>query len=220
MLEDNYRRITAEIRSMNPDCLLVAVTKERSIGEIRELIKLGQRDFGESRLQELETKAIELENEMKEGLVKWHFIGHLQGNKAKDAVRLCEWIHSIDSLRIAEKINKAAKGMGKVQKALIEVNISGEVAKYGAKPEDAESLLSEIRESGFQNLDVKGFMGIAPFTSGTARQRNCFRILAEIARKANLKELSMGMSGDYKIALSESATMVRIGSALFEGKKI
>ena len=214
MLEKNYLEVKEKINAVNHSCRLVVVSKGRSAAELRKLIALGQNDFGENKVQELEDKAEELAEEMKQDRITWHFIGHLQGNKAKRAVGLCGLIHSVDSFKLAGKINEAAKESGKVQKILIEINISGEESKYGVKPGEAEKFLQEIKDCRFENLEIAGLMGMAPLVE-KEKARPYFRKLKGIAEKLGLKELSMGMSNDYEIALEEGATIARIGTAIF-----
>ena len=213
MISNNYERIIKEINSANPECRLVAVTKNHSADEVRELIELGQKDFGENKLQELTEKADALKKEMSEGKIIWHFIGHLQSNKAKKAVELCEWIHSVESLKLAKKIDSAAEEFNKKQKILIEVNVAGEENKYGLNPAEVEDFVNELK--GMDNLDVKGLMTMAPFVEAE-ETRPYFKKLKELADKLGLEELSMGMSNDYRVALEEGASFVRIGSLLFE----
>ncbi|MFH1586294.1 MAG: YggS family pyridoxal phosphate-dependent enzyme [Candidatus Diapherotrites archaeon] len=186
---------------------LVAVTKNRSIGKINELISLGVRDLGENKLQELLGKVDSVEG------VNWHFVGHLQSNKARKAVENCEWIHSVDSLKLAAKIDSAASEIGKRQKILLEVNVSGEKSKYGLEPEKLGDVVGEIKK--MRNLDLQGFMAMAPLV-GAEETRRYFSALKELGEKFNLPELSMGMSNDFAVAVEEGATMVRIGTSLFE----
>lgn len=209
-LKENYFLVKGKIEAINPECKLVVVTKNRSTNQIKELIALGQKDFGENRMQELERKAKELEGTG----IAWHFVGHLQSNKAKKAVNLCSIIHSVDSIKLAKKIDNAAKGSGKKQKILIEVNISGEETKYGIKPEEIKSFLEEIKKFG--NLEVLGLMTMAPYVT-PKETRQYFKKLKMLAEENGLKELSMGMTNDYEVALEEGATIVRIGTAIFEG---
>jgi pyridoxal phosphate enzyme (YggS family) len=214
MIRENYREITERIRSVNPSCRLVAVTKGKGVPQIRELMALGQRDFGESRVQELAEKARLLEDETKEGKITWHLVGHLQRNKAAKAVALCGWIHSIDSLKLAEKVNRAAADREKVQKCLVQVNITGEENKHGLKVNELSAFFSGLRERSLSSLDGRGLMAIGP--EGSNKEiRASFRQLKEVAERLKLDELSVGMSSDYEIALEEGATFVRIGRALF-----
>jgi hypothetical protein len=164
--------------------------------------------FGESRLQEARAKI-----PLVSGRAHWHLVGHLQTNKARDAVALFEMIHSVDSVKLAAEINKWAERAGKTQAILLEVNVSGEASKFGLKPEDLDAALSEINR--LPRLEVGGLMTIAPFRDNVEEARPCFRRLRELRDRAGLRELSMGMTHDFEIAIEEGATMVRIGTAIF-----
>jgi pyridoxal phosphate enzyme (YggS family) len=203
---------------------LIAVTKYVGLPEIEALYAMGVRDFGESRIQDAEKKARALHLEG----IRWHLIGHLQTNKADKAVEIFSTIHSIDSARVAQALEKES---GKSKAAttplpcLIEVNVAGEANKYGLKPD-----LSEIEAAlrvcaGLKHLSVRGLMCMAPYADNPEpTSRPVFRRLRELMGEINSKqiypqpltELSMGMTQDYTIAIEEGATMVRIGSALFE----
>jgi len=194
--------------SRNPESVkIVAVTKNRSIGEINNLIGLGIRELGENKLQELLEKIDSVKG------VNWHFVGHLQSNKARKAVEICEWIHSVDSLKLAGKIDSAAGEIGKRQKILLEVNISGEESKYGLGPDELGDVIGEIKKTG--NLDLRGLMTMAPLIVAE-ETRGYFSDLRELAQEFNLPELSMGMSNDFAVAIGEGSTMVRVGTKLFE----
>ncbi len=210
--KENYRFVKGVIEKINPDCKLVVVTKNRTIQQINELIFLGQQRFGENRMQELEIKAEKLKNEK----IIWHFVGHLQSNKAKRAVELCEMIHSVDSIKLARKIDAAAIELGKKQKILVEVNVSGEKTKYGVKPEQLGNFLEELKKLNLKNIGVFGLMTMAPYIPAKETMPY-FRKLRELAKEYGLRELSMGMSNDYRIALEEGATILRIGTAIFDG---
>ena len=196
---------------------LVAVSKTKPVETILEAYNLGLRDFGENKAQELKTKVAELPKD-----INWHFIGHLQTNKVKEVVQVAELIHSVDSIKIAGEINKRARAIEKVQNILIEVNTSDEDTKFGL------SSIEQVKEIALfcteaSNLNLCGLMTMAPFTENKKILRNCFIKLREMKEKLNyngfnLKELSMGMTNDYEIAIEEGATIVRIGTALF-GKR-
>lgn len=211
-IKENYELVKSRIGQINPNCKLVIITKNRSVEQIEKLISLGHRDFGENRLQELEEKVGKVEGAV------WHFVGHLQSNKAKRATLLCEMIHSIDSIKLARKINNAAAELGKKQKILIEVNVSGEAAKYGIKPSVLANFLGEIKKLNLENIAILGLMTMAPFMEAE-KTRPYFKKLRELAEGFGLKELSIGMTNDYIVALEEGATIVRIGTAIFEGKE-
>ena len=196
---------------------LVAVTKTVSPEHIRQAMDAGLRIFGESYIQEAVTKISALADKD----VSWHFIGHLQSNKAKIAVRCFDLIHSVDSLGLAEALNHQAERINKIQDILVQVNISGESTKSGAAAEEAIALINAIR--WMENLSVKGLMTIPPFFDQPEKARPYFKALADLKdqiRKQSMPgnemtELSMGMTGDFEVAIEEGATLVRIGTALF-----
>lgn len=187
---------------------LACISKQRSVKEIQELQKLGQKDFGENRLKELEEKSSELNG------INWHFVGNLQTNKAKKTVEICDYIHSVDSLKLLRKIHSAAQELDKTENVFIEVNVSGEKTKHGFAPKELPSFLDTIKQLPFSNVRVVGLMTMAPLAE-TEKTRTIFRTLFELATANHLKELSMGMTNDFKTAIEEGATMVRIGTAIF-----
>jgi len=199
---------------------IVAVSKYSTSQDIHKLYDIGQRAFGENKIQDLKAKAKELKNLP----IEWHFIGHLQTNKVKYVIRAAEYIHSVDSVKLAEEINRKAEALDKVQKILIEVNTSGEESKYGIQDFDSLESLIEKCET-LSNIEVKGLMTMAPFTSDEDVIRKCFINLREMKEKLNnrwdnITELSMGMTNDYKIAIEEGSTMLRIGTAIFGQRDI
>ncbi|OGV20910.1 MAG: YggS family pyridoxal phosphate enzyme, partial [Ignavibacteria bacterium RIFOXYA2_FULL_37_17] len=172
-------------------------------------------DFGENKAQELNSKFEVLGNKM-----TWHFIGHLQKNKVKFAIRSAEYIHSVDSLSLADEINKKAEQINKVQKILLQVKTSDEETKSGVENED--EIFSLVDSSNrLKNIELIGLMTIAPFTDNEEEIRKSFRYLRKLRDDLNTKgfkninELSMGMTSDFEIAIEEGATMLRIGSAIF-----
>ena len=187
---------------------LIVVTKEASEGEIREALLSGQSELGENRVNEALLKQKTISN------TRWHMIGHLQTNKVKDAVRIFALIHSVDSIKLAEKINAESAKISKKQDLLIEVNTSGEKNKFGLAPGELESFIQEV--SRLENINIKGLMTMAPFSERPEDSRIFFRKLKELASKNNLRELSMGMTQDFEVAIEEGATMVRVGSAIFK----
>lgn len=218
-----YKRISyAAMRAgRNPDDVkLIAVTKTVSVERIKEAVDAGLRMFGESRVQEAKEKISKMN-----GGVEWHLIGHLQKNKAKMAVELFDLIHSVDSIELAEAINKQAEKIGKIQKILVQVKLSGEISKYGISKENLIEVLKHVR--GMNNLSVKGLMTIPPFFDNPEMARPYFRELRKLrddaeAKGFKLSELSMGMTNDFEVAIEEGATMVRIGTGIFgerESKK-
>jgi len=202
---------------------LVAVTKNRGVEEIKAAITNGVTDIGENRVQEALLKYQHLSPDTYHLTpISWHLVGHLQTNKAKEAVGIFDLIHSVDSRRLAEEIDKQALKINKVQDCLIEVNVSGEASKFGVKPVAAAGLIKEI--SGLKNISVKGLMTIAPMADDPEKARPYFRQLRELRDNINtlgiwdLKFgiLSMGMTDDFEVAVEEGATIVRIGRAIFK----
>ena len=197
---------------------IVAATKYTDCNGIREVLAAGIRDIGENRVQAMSEKLEELQEEMS---IKWNFIGHLQKNKVKYIIDSVSLIHSVDSLELAAEIDKRAAKIGRVVNILIEMNIAGEESKHGYS---ITSLMGEAKEYlKFQNIKVCGLMGMAPNTEESEIIRDVFRKLRETMDILNrdifqnsLTELSMGMSNDYKIALEEGATLIRIGSKIFK----
>ncbi|MBN1257483.1 MAG: YggS family pyridoxal phosphate-dependent enzyme [Planctomycetes bacterium] len=225
-LEENYEYVTGKIASAcqqagrSPDEVrLLAVTKTVGTDLINALYDLGQRDFGENRTRSGVPKVKELAESTPDA--KWHFIGHLQRNKVKDALSTFTWIHSVDSPRLAREIQKVASARGMEVQVLIEIKTSEEDAKLGADPESLAVLLDTVLAS--KNLNLRGLMTMAPFFEEPEATRPYFEKLRNLReqlgseRGISLPELSMGMSNDYHIAIAEGATIVRVGTALFKG---
>lgn len=187
---------------------LVAVTKTVSVERISEAQQCGESVFGENRVQELNAKYPEIKN------AHWHLIGHLQTNKVKYAVGKAELIHSVDSLHLAEAINAAAEKLGIVQDFLLEVNISGEESKYGLTIDEIADIMKETEK--FKNIRFRGFMTMAPKAASESEIRAVFRCAHDLFVQYNADILSMGMSGDFELAVEEGATHVRVGSAIFK----
>jgi pyridoxal phosphate enzyme (YggS family) len=196
------------------DVKLIAVSKYFGVDKIIEAKNCGLTDFGENRAQELTLKFEKLGDE-----VVWHFIGTLQKNKVKYAVKAAELIHSVDSLELVEEINQRAEKIGKVQNILLEVKTSEEETKSGLETEN--EILSLVKRcSELKNIQLKGFMTMAPLTDDTKIIRKSFADLRNLKDKINnkgynLTELSMGMTSDFEIAIEEGSTMIRVGSAIF-----
>jgi len=210
-LEKVRLRITraCERAGRNPaGVILVAVTKNVTAEYIETAFKLGIRHFGENRVQEARHK-IPLLGPLQPEPV-WHMIGHLQSNKVKTALEIFDVIQSVDSLALANIINKKATGKIPV---LLEINIAGEPAKYGFSPEEIVPAFEQI--SQLPNLDIKGLMTVAPAVSNPEDARPIFRRLKLMADAFHLEHISMGMSDDFEVAVEEGATMVRIGRAIF-----
>ncbi|MDR0749099.1 MAG: YggS family pyridoxal phosphate-dependent enzyme [Tannerellaceae bacterium] len=199
---------------------LVAVSKFHPAEAILEAYQAGQRIFGESRVQELTGKHKALPSD-----IEWHFIGPLQSNKVKDMAPFIHTIHSIDSLRLAEEVNKQAARHNRIIRVLLEIHIAAEEGKHGFTPSGVKELLTEGNIHSFNNIRICGLMGMATFTGDTTRIQTEFHSLSslfqEIKSSPALKnagyfnELSMGMTGDYRLAIQEGSTMVRIGSYIF-----
>jgi pyridoxal phosphate enzyme (YggS family) len=204
----------------NPeDVVLIAVTKTVNVRRIKEAIEAGLRTFGENRVQEARGKIESLAG-MSERM-QWHLIGHLQRNKAKYAVCLFDLIHTLDSVDLAQEIDRQAGIADKVQEVLIEVKLSPEEMKQGIPKHELMALLDVVRE--MKHLNLRGLMTMPPFFSEPQEGRPYFRELCELRNMAKtegfpLPELSMGMSHDFEVAIEEGATMVRIGTAIF-GKR-
>jgi pyridoxal phosphate enzyme (YggS family) len=218
-LEELKRRLEDAARTAGRDPVdirLVAVTKTVGLEGLKEAVAAGQTLFGENYVQEARGKIASLGP----GLT-WHFIGHLQSNKAKAAVELFDLIHAVDRASLAQALEQAAARRDKIQNILLQVNLAGEASKSGTAPENAQDLLSEI--SKMPHLRVLGLMTMPPWFDDPARVRPYFRALRELRDRlrglqlveGNLPELSMGMTGDFEVAVAEGATLVRIGTAIF-----
>ncbi|MDH4164128.1 MAG: YggS family pyridoxal phosphate-dependent enzyme [Nitrospirota bacterium] len=195
---------------------LVVVTKTVDIDRIREAVAAGGLLLGENRVQEAKEKIEKLGS-----IASWHLIGRLQTNKAKYAVKLFDLIHSVDNIELARELDKQAAKTGKVQDVLIEVSIAGEAAKAGVALSAAADLVREAAK--LKNIRIKGLMTMPPYSDEPEASRPYFRKLSELRDRleqesipnVSLKELSMGMSGDYEVAIAEGATLVRVGTAIF-----
>jgi hypothetical protein len=215
LVREQIERKCLEIGRNPKEIRLIAVSKNFSTDDINSAFENGIEDFGENKAQELISKFDVLGNK-----VTWHFIGHLQKNKAKFVVRAAEYIHSVDSLSLANEINKRAGQVNKIQKILFQVKTSEEETKSGIETE--EELISIIEGSGkLKNVEPIGLMTIAPLTDSEQEIRKSFKYLRKLKDEfnrsgfKNIKELSMGMTSDFEIAIEEGATMLRIGSAIF-----
>lgn len=220
-LSENLQQIQARVeaacaRSGRPtsDVSIMAVSKGHPASAVKELVELGQVLFGESKIQEAKEKIPQCP-----GSARWQMIGHLQTNKARDAVRMFDMIQSVDSLHLAEELQKVADKACKTVKILLEVNVAGESSKFGYAP---GRVLDEFMDlNAFPRLEIHGLMTIAPWSPTPERARPYFRRLAELRRQcedrlgAPLPVLSMGMSGDFEVGIEEGATLVRVGTLLF-----
>ena len=219
-LESVKKQIEAVAKNCNRDAesvRLVAVSKTIPTNRVQEAIEAGVTILGENYVQEARAKF----NDLVVYPVSWHFIGHLQSNKAKYAVRLFDLIHSVDSFKLARELNKQAVKINKIQHILVQVNIAEESTKSGAAAQDTLNLLEDI--SDLKNLAIKGLMTMPPFFNNPEKVRPYFKALRDLRddlkqqRLPNvvLQELSMGMTGDFEAAIEEGATLVRIGTAIF-----
>ena len=222
MIQENLKKIREKnelackkAKRSSEEITIVAVTKQVSIDQIREVLKLGIKDIGENRIQE----AVLKHNAIGSVGIKWHLVGHLQTNKVKEAVKIFDLIHSVDSIRVAEEIDKQASNINKIQDILVQVNASLEASKFGIKPQEAIEIIKEIAK--LKNLNIKGLMTVAPIVDNPEQARPYFRMLRELKDRINqltnnqLTILSMGMTDDYQVAIEEAATMIRLGRAIF-----
>jgi len=211
---DEVRRQIAEVCArikVDPDRItVVCVTKGRLVSQIQEAVSLGLRDIGENRVQEALEKYQQISD------VKWHMVGHLQSNKVRDALKIFDLIHSVDSVNLAWEINQQALKINKIQDILLEVKTSSEVSKFGFKPELLDKACEEIVK--FPQVKIKGLMTIAPELKDSNEARPYFSKLRQWRDKLNPEWLlSMGMSGDFQVAVEEGADIIRLGRAIFEG---
>ena len=218
-LKEVEEKITAACERAGRDrneVTLIAVSKTKPMEMIEEADSAGKRDFGENKAQEMKEKHDALPDD-----IKWHFIGHLQTNKVKYVVGRATLIHSVDSLHLAEAIEKESEKKNLISDILIEVNVACEESKFGLKTDEVEKLVRDIAK--LPHLRVKGLMTIAPFVENAEENRNIFRELkalsVDIAAKnidnISMDILSMGMTGDYEVAVEEGATLVRVGTGIF-----
>src|SRR3990172_6926505 len=205
----------------NPeDVLLIAASKGVEVERLNEGLSAGIRILGESKVQEAMRKLQSLGNK-----AEWHFIGHLQSNKVKYVVGAFTLIHSVDSIELSEEINSRAEKMCMVQNVLLEVNVSGEKGKFGVMPDKVNTIMKAF--SGLKHISLRGFMTVPPYSDDPEDARPYFRMLRELRDNAmhtgictdDCRELSMGMSGDFEVAIEEGATMVRVGTAIFGVRK-
>lgn len=206
--------IACERAGRDPDQIkLVAVSKTVSAEVALQAVEAGVTDLGENRAQDILTKHDLIGNR-----ADWHFVGHLQRNKIRKIIDFVDLIHSVDNLPLASEINHRAKEINKIQKILIEVNISGEISKYGLRPDEVFAFIKQV--AVFDNLKFEGLMTMAPLGCSVAVARDIFRKLRELGEELkqeaiNVNRLSMGMSDDFEPAIEEGANIVRIGRAIF-----
>ena len=211
MIENKLNNIK---NAISKSVTIVAVSKTKPINDILQLYKSGHLDFGENKVQELVFKEEKLPKD-----IKWHMIGHLQRNKVKSIVPFINLIHSVDSLRLIKKIDEEAKLINNSVNILLQVKISREVSKYGFSFAELNSFLNSSYPGQYQNINIQGLMGMATFTNDKDMIENEFKKLNEIYNrfksKYNFNTLSIGMSGDYRIAIENGSNMLRLGSVIF-----
>jgi pyridoxal phosphate enzyme (YggS family) len=235
MIRENLLRVTERIEKAarkagrdSNEIKLVAVSKTVETDRIKEAIEAGVTILGENYVQEAQKKIEEIgrpacTERFGEGKpVSWHFIGHLQSNKAKYAVRLFDMIHALDSVSLAEELNQRAEKAGGLMKVMIEVNLSREATKFGTDEEMVLNLAKSIQ--GLKHLSLEGLMTMPPYFDSPEMSRPYYIALRELKEKMAkegipMKELSMGMSNDFEIAIEEGATFVRVGTAIFGARK-
>ena len=215
MIAETLNRLRNELTPYK--CRLIAVSKTQPVEKIREAYESGQRLFGENKVQELSEKHTQLPAD-----IEWHMIGHLQRNKVKYIAPFVGLIHSVDSLKLLEEINKQGEKIKRVIPCLLQVHIAMEETKFGFDREELLVALPEVKQMSW--VKIKGLMGMATFTEDEEKVRSEFRLLKGIfdeiiatgeADNIEMKELSMGMSGDYHIAMEEGSTLIRIGTVIF-----
>lgn len=212
---DNIRQSALKVNRDPAEIRLVAVTKTVPVNRITEAVNAGLNLLGENRVQELTDKYTQLPG------VEWHLIGHLQTNKVRYIIDKVSLIHSLDSLALAEEINKRALAAGRTNDVLVQVNVAGENTKYGLNPVETVDFIDTVRK--LPGLAIRGLMTVGPYVSDPEEIRPVFRKLKMLAEQiktmdlpgVEMKHLSMGMSNDYKVAVEEGATLVRVGSVIF-----
>lgn len=223
MIRENLETVESIIRAScekkgrsRDEVTLIAVSKTKPLSLLQEAYEAGAREFGENKVQDLLDRIPEMPSD-----VRWHMIGHLQRNKVKYIVGKVAMIHSVDSLRLAEEISREAVKQGVEVDILVEVNVAGEESKFGVPPKETVSFVEEISE--LPAIHVRGLMTIAPFTEDAEENRQFFRKLKQLSvdieskniDNVNMSVLSMGMTGDYPVAIEEGATYVRVGTGIF-----
>lgn len=215
-IKNNIVRYT---QNLPPGCVLIAVSKTQPIEKIQEAYDAGQRAFGENKAQEMARKYEQLPRD-----IHWHMIGHLQTNKVKYIASFVHLIHSVDSLKLLTEIDKQAKKNNRIIACLLQVHIAEEESKFGFSAEEIDELLKSDALQKLEHIRITGLMGMATFTENMEQVRKEFRSLNQLfttlknqplPKQVVIQELSMGMSGDYNIAIEEGSTMIRIGTAIF-----
>ncbi len=220
-IEENIKEFQNYLSNKN--CKLIAVSKTKPVGDLLKAYQAGQRDFGENKVQELRDKQPELPPD-----IRWHMIGHLQSNKVKYIAPYVHLIHSVDSLKLLMEINKQAIKNDRIIPCLLQLHIAEEESKFGFDENELKEMLDSMDFMNLLNIKIIGLMGMATFTENEQQIRKEFRSLKKTFEffknhyslpNADWKEISMGMSGDYQIAIEEGSTMIRVGSSIF-GERI
>jgi len=214
-IQNNLQHIKAQL----PDHVtLVAVSKTKPVSDLMEAYQAGQRIFGENKIQEMTNKHEEMPKD-----IEWHMIGHVQSNKVKYMAPFVNLIHGVDSIKLIKEINKQALKNNRIINCLLQIKIASEDSKFGLSPEDALSLITSDAFSALENIKIQGVMGMATFTNDENQVKqefdllkSTFKTLTKVnASNLNLETVSMGMSGDFKLAIECGSTMVRVGSSIF-----
>ena len=223
MIKENLEEVREKIRQASQrsgrreeDVTLISVSKTKPVEVLREAYEAGSRDFGENRVQEIMEKYGQMPED-----VRWHMIGHLQKNKVRQVIDKAVLIHSVDTVELAEQIEKDAAKRDLTVDILLEVNVAEEESKFGFRTEEVEAAVMKIKE--FPHVHIKGLMTIAPFVSNSEDNREVFKKLYQLyvdirsknIDNVNMSVLSMGMTGDYEVAVEEGATMIRVGTGIF-----
>ena len=223
MIKENLEEVREKIRQAcqrsgrrEEDVTLISVSKTKPVEMLREAYEAGSRDFGENRVQEIMEKYGQMPED-----VRWHMIGHLQKNKVRQVIDKAVLIHSVDTVELAEQIEKDAAKRDLTVDILLEVNVAEEESKFGFRTEEVEAAVMKIKE--FPHVHIKGIMTIAPFVSNSEDNREVFKKLYQLyvdirsknIDNVNMSVLSMGMTGDYEVAVEEGATMIRVGTGIF-----
>ena len=223
MIKENLEEVREKIRQAcqrsgrrEEDVTLISVSKTKPVEMLREAYEAGSRDFGENRVQEIMEKYGQMPED-----VRWHMIGHLQKNKVRQVIDKAVLIHSVDTVELAEQIEKDAAKRDLTVDILLEVNVAEEESKFGFRTEEVEAAVMKIKE--FPHVHIKGLMTIAPFVSNSEDNREVFKKLYQLyvdirsknIDNVNMSVLSMGMTGDYEVAVEEGATMIRVGTSIF-----
>ncbi len=219
-VEQKIQEVCTKVNRAREEITLIAVSKTKPISMLQEVYHLGVRDFGENKVQELSEKHPQLPQD-----INWHLIGHLQTNKVKQVIDKAALIHSVDSVRLAEVIEKEAAKKNVIVNILLEVNVAEEESKFGFKVEEVLSAVETIAR--FPHVRIKGLMTIAPFVENPEENRSVFARLQKLSvdiRSKNIDNvsvdiLSMGMTNDYQVAIEEGATMVRVGTGIFGARE-